>query len=150
MRRTVLSGIYRLEALLDLSLAPHRWKSHYMALYPGHFEGVSPSGADIWDTIADSATHRYSETKWRRYGLLLEHSLSELIRRIEQLLTQHAPVIPTALKTAAVRVIRQLEVEQSVYQMIPILKGTTPDGEVDAVRRSIEQDHLTPVRRAPA
>jgi len=75
-------------------------------------------------------------------------------------LTQHGTVIPTALKIAAVRLVRKLEVEKSVYLMIPSLKDMTDhvDGlfsrrfkevvrglgafsrQVNAARRSIEQD----------
>ena len=49
--------------LLEISLIPHEWKNHYMAMYPGHFaEGTferTKDYSDVWDMMEDVASHQF-------------------------------------------------------------------------------------------
>lgn len=120
---------YQIEVLLDLSLAPHMWKNHYLSLNPAAIEASEESSGDIWDAISKSVNHEYSEQEWERFRPLFARSIPEVISRIDRLIMLHSEAIPTELKIEAIRTTRQLEVERSAYLMTPALtkRAENPD-----------------------
>ncbi len=112
---------YQQQVLLDVVLAPHIWKNHYMGLYPGHFEGCSSSGGrgDIWDALVDCAVHKYSLDEWKKYVPLFDGSITHVVDVLQRLLTAHGSVVPTSIKLAILRTSSLLDRERSLYLRLP-------------------------------
>jgi len=114
---------YQQQVLLEIALAPHAWKNHYIVLYPGHFRDTGYSsaerGGDVWDMLTEVAIHRYSVEEWKKYLSLFDAAISNVIARLDRLLTAHGSTIPVNIKLAVLRTNSQLEGERSVYLHLP-------------------------------
>lgn len=114
---------YQQQVLLEISLAPHAWKNHYMRLYPGHFHGLNYSsadrGGDVWDMLSECATHQYSIDEWKKYVPLFDGAIKCVVARLNGILVAHGDVVPVAIKLAALRDNSQLESEGYVYLQLP-------------------------------
>lgn len=121
---------YAIEALLDVSLAPHHWKNQYLALYPGHFQQTDFEGGDVWDLLESEGKHTYSGEQWQKYLPLFTNSITEVVGRLERLLLLHSTVIPVGVKLAILRANRSLRTEQSSYRMLPTIADHVPDVDV--------------------
>ena len=122
---------YKQQVLLEIALAPHAWKIHYMALYPGQFRHTgyssAESGGDVWDMLTEVAIHRYSAEEWKKYLPLFDAAISNVIAQLDRLLTAHGSVIPVNIKLAVLRTNSQLEVNRSFYFMLPKIINTFGD-----------------------
>lgn len=122
-----LSIEYPQQVLLEISLAPHKWKGHYMALYPRHFRDTGYSsaerGGDVWDMMSEVAVHRYSLEEWKKYAPLFDGAINAVISRLDGILAAHGNAVPTSIKLAILRTVSQLEVERTVYFQMPQLPG---------------------------
>ena len=111
--------------LLEISKIPHEWKNGYMAIYPGQFaEGTferTKDYTDVWDMMADVASHQYSEKEWERYTLLFSKGIERVIDRLERVIMMFHDEIPTTVKLAMLRTNSQLGSESQVYQLVPRL-----------------------------
>ncbi len=118
-----LSIEYQQQVLLEIGLAPHAWKMHYMTLYPGHFEDTGYSsaerGGDVWDALSECAVHRYSVDEWKKYVSLFDVAIKHVITQLNGILAAHGKVVPVSIKLAILRTNLQLEVERSVYLQLP-------------------------------
>ena len=114
---------YQLQVLLEISLAPHAWKNHYMRLYPCHFSGVNYSSGDrrgdVWDMLSECATHRYSDDEWKKYIPLFDGAINGVVARLNSILFAHGDVVPVLIKLAILRTNSQLGMERSVYPQLP-------------------------------
>lgn len=114
---------YQQQVLLEIRLAPHTWKVHYMTLYPGHFQNTGYSsaerGGDVWDMLSEFPVHRYSVDEWQKYVSLFDDAIMAVIARLNGILTAHGNVVPVSLKLAIMRSNSKLEVERSVYLQLP-------------------------------
>ncbi len=118
-----LSIEYQQQVLLEIMLAPHAWKVHYMTLYPGHFRdtGYSSSerGGDVWDMLLECAMYRYSVDEWNKYVSLFDRAINRVIAQLNSLLAAHGDVVPVSIKVAILRTNSQLETQRSVYLQLP-------------------------------
>ncbi|MCH8149149.1 MAG: HNH endonuclease [Planctomycetes bacterium] len=114
---------YQQQVLLNISLAPHAWKVHYIALYPGHFRDNEYSSAkrhgDIWDMLSEFGSHRYSVDQWKKYVSLFDDAINGVIAQLNGILAAHGNVVPISIKIAILRTNSQLEAERSVYLQLP-------------------------------
>jgi hypothetical protein len=114
---------YQQQVLLQICLAPHAWKVHYVTLYPGHFRGSGYDSAehdgDVWDLLSEVAEHRYSINEWRKYLPLFDDAIQSVASRLDSLLSAHGEVVPVSIKLAVLRTSSQLDVERSVYRQLP-------------------------------
>jgi hypothetical protein len=106
---------YRREVLLELSVACHRWKNAYAALQPPALHANPGSYKDAWDVLINEGRHQDSPDEWTEYQPLFRDEIDRTIAAINSVLSCHASVIPPSLKTTAIRTIRQLFTEQSVF-----------------------------------
>ena len=124
---------YEQQVLLEISLAPHIWKGHYMCLHPEPFRFTGPSsaepGRDIWDMMAEIAEHRYSHNEWKKYHSLFDAAITTVTERLQDLVVAHGDVVPVPIKLAVLRTTSQLVFERSVYLQIPQLIIISPGGE---------------------
>ncbi len=114
---------YQLQVLLEIGLAPHPWKVHYMTLYLGHFRDTGYSsaerGGDVWDMLSEFAVHRYSLDEWKKYVSLFDGTINGVIAQLNRILAAHGNVVPVSIKLAILRTSSQLEVERSIYLQLP-------------------------------
>lgn len=119
--------------LLEISLIPHEWKNGYMAIYPGHFaEGTferTKDYSDVWDVMADVASHQYSEKEWERYLHLFSEGTGRTIDKLERVMMMFRGEIPTIVKLAILRTNSQLRTEFRGYQLVPRLAEEGQDSD---------------------
>lgn len=119
--------------LLEISLIPHAWKNGYIAIYPGHFaEGTferTKDYSDVWDMMADIASHQYSEKEWKRYLSLFSEGTARAIDRLERVIMMFRDEIPATVKLAILRTNSQLRTESRVYQSVPLLAEKVQDSD---------------------
>ncbi len=114
---------YQQQMLLQIGLAPHAWKVHYMTLYPGHFHDSGYSsiehGGDVWDMLSEVAEHHYSINEWKKYLPLFDDAIRVVVSGLDRLLSAHGDVVPVSVKLAIMRTNSQLDLERSVYLQLP-------------------------------
>lgn len=124
---------YQQQVLLEVGLAPHAWKVHYMAEYPGHFRNRNYSSAerkgDVWDMLLEFSQHKYSIEEWNKYHSLFDFGITNVTQQLDGLLASHGDVIPVIVKLAALRTTSQLMRERSLYQQFPMITQISPGGE---------------------
>lgn len=112
---------YQQQVLLDISIPPHRWKGHYMELYPGHFLNTSNPDIDVWQKLSLQAKHKYTNEEWTKYITLFDNAINKAISGFDRLLMCHGSVIPNEVKLLIIRTCSQLECERSVYLQLPAI-----------------------------
>lgn len=124
---------YQQQVLLEVGLAPHAWKVHYMAEYPGHFKNTYYSSVeckgDVWDMLLEFSQHKYSIEEWKKYHSLFDVGITNVTQQLDGLLASHSDVIPVVVKLAVVRTTSQLMRERSIYQQLPTIMQISLGGE---------------------
>lgn len=107
----------------QIELACHGWKNAYMVLREGGFEYFqqfeNQFGDNIWDTLRESPKPDYSVDAWRRYRPLFKGELSNVIGKLQRILSTHSGILPDSVKTLIMQTTSQLALEGTVYDWIP-------------------------------
>lgn len=127
---------YRQEVLLELSLACHEWKNHYIALYPGHFQDQNDRVEDVWERLIKTGTHVDGENEWDKYRPLFTEAIDRTIKHLHTILDSYGDGVPISLKTLVIRTVRQLKVEAFVFQLFGP-HGTCLNSRFEGVVRAL-------------
>jgi len=77
--------------------------------------------SDVWDMMADVASHQYSEKEWKRYLPLFSEGTARTIDKLERVIMMFRDEISTIAKLAILRTNSQLCTESRVCQLVPRL-----------------------------
>lgn len=125
-------GEYKREVYLEISLTCHSWKNRYIYLYPGRFmERDGSEYLDIWQKMAKTGKHVYSEAEWRKYLPLFDEAIKELIMKFQSVIMMYSDAIAPEIKTLLIRTIRQLEIERFAYLSFSSISILTRDKNQD-------------------
>lgn len=110
------------EAFLEASLDCHRWKVRFMALAgPNLPDGKPGKFKDVWDLMAKLWIPKYTEDTYRRFMPLFMKGLREVQGLFDRLIQLFPDVLPPDFRSLLVRAHRQIDVERSVYLLLPAL-----------------------------
>lgn len=123
--------------LLEISLIPHRWKNHYMGLYPGHFrEGTFTRAReyeDAWEMMIDVSSQVYSSEAWQHYRDLFTDEIKQVVEELEKTIMMFGEDLPASIKLAILQANSQLRTEAHVYNMLPHILTLTGDEKPEAM-----------------
>ncbi|QRR36025.1 HNH endonuclease [Hydrogenophaga sp. YM1] len=156
---------YRSQVLLDLHLAPYRWKNAYMDLYPGQFRDSVAWVSDGWEYLIENSKHTFTQENWDRYKRLFSAIGPAVADEIERLVTTYGDALRPRVKVQILRTAQHLRVMRLAYSQLPEIAKQVPENQnliferqftqvletlmalsrlADAERKAIEPEHSAP------
>lgn len=119
-----------LEALLQIRLECHLWKSHFIHIMGHSFPtDISREYEDVWDLMLARAIPTFSPATYVQYAPLFNDALKEARARLERLSVIYARVLPRHVQKRITKATRQLEFSVASYRWIPA-RAATEDPDV--------------------
>lgn len=126
----------RSQVLLELYLAPYRWKNRYMDLYPGQFRDSVAWISDGWEYLIENSTHQYTTERFEHYKSLFTHTGPAVADRIEDLVQTYGTALSAAVKVQVLRTASYLRIARIAYLNLPSITQEFPDaGDIFLLRQ---------------
>jgi hypothetical protein len=118
---------YRSQVLLDLYMAPYRWKNAYMDLYPGQFRDSVAWISDGWEYLIENSKLVYTQENWERYKRLFSAVGPALADELERLITTYGDAVGPRVKVQVLRTASHLRVLRIAYPQLPEIVKEVPE-----------------------
>ena len=109
-----------MEALLQVRLECHLWKSHFIHLAERELpEGTEEQYRDVWDLMLAQWVPPYSAENYQRFAPLFENSIRDMRARFDRLSVVFCRVLPRDVQRRLDKAARQLDFAAASYRWIP-------------------------------